>query len=147
MALSAFIKPVGVQLDRAKDVSRRMNNEGNQSTRRNSNRNTSPHHHSEAVPPDVLAAILESFGDDLPGKVAERVLALINESVPLKPLLTVKDVSRTLKISERTVETLIGAGKLRPLWVGGQRRFHPDTITDYLRTLEGARRPRRRRVK
>jgi len=70
---------------------------------------------------------------------------LLQQHGALKPLMTVKDVARTLAVSERTVETLIAAGKLRPLWIKGQRRFHPDAVEAYLRSCEKARRRSTRR--
>lgn len=51
-----------------------------------------------------------------------------------RPLLTLKDVAKTLSVSLRTVETLVGAGDLRVLWIGAQRRVHPDTLASYLRS-------------
>lgn len=61
---------------------------------------------------------------------------LLEEHITLKPLLSVSDLARTLKVSLRTVETLIAAGKLRPLWIRGVRRFHPDAVDAYLRSCE-----------
>ena len=105
--------------------------------------------HSEAAPPDVLDARLAAFRDHLTEHVVEQVRALneqlLREHTALKPLLDVADVAKTLGVSRRTVENLIGQGKLRPLWIRGQRRFHPDTVDAYVRTCEQKPRPRKRR--
>ena len=96
--------------------------------------------HSEAIPPDVLKADLKNeLGDTF------RIQAqlLLDEYTGLKPLLDVADVAKTLNVSPRTVEKLIGLDELRPLWIKGQRRFHPDAVMDYLQTCEKP--PRRRK--
>ena len=54
----------------------------------------------------------------------------------MKPLMSLDDVAQTLGVSSRTVESLIGKGKLRPLWIKGQQRFHPDIVAAYLRQCE-----------
>ncbi len=105
--------------------------------------------HSEAVPPDVLAAKLEALRAELKDELGEtfRIQArlLLDEYTGLKPLMSVEDVARTLNVSARTVENLIGQGQLRPLWIKGQRRFHPDAVDVYLRTCEKKPRSRKRR--
>ncbi len=102
--------------------------------------------HSEAVPPDVLAAKLDALKADLKNELGDafRVQAqlLLDEYTGLKPLLDVADVAKTLNVSPRTVEKLIGLDELRPLWIKGQRRFHPDVVMAYLQTCE--KQPRRR---
>ncbi len=105
--------------------------------------------HSEAVPPDVLTAKLEALKADLKNELGDafrlQAQLLLDEYTGLKPLLDVADVAKTLNVSPRTVEKIIGLGKLRPLWIKGQRRFHPDTVTDYLQTCEKPPRKRKRR--
>ena len=49
-------------------------------------------------------------------------------------LWSVDDVALYLGVSRRTVETLIADGQLRPLWVGGSRRFTKEAIRAYLDT-------------
>jgi len=93
-----------------------------------------------------LAAQLEALRADLCRELAE-VIETQNERLllrhaALKPLMRVRDVARTLGVSERTVETLVASGKLQPLWIKGQRRFHPDTVEAFIRA--GERRARRR---
>lgn len=101
--------------------------------RGNGSRITSLSSHSESNPPDVLAARLEV----LETRLFETAQALSDLIPKQPPLLTVKDLARTLNVSARTVESLIAAGKIRPLWVAGQRRFHPDAINAYLRSVDG----------
>jgi len=105
--------------------------------------------HSEADPPDILAARLETFKSELTQHIVEHVRALndqlLREHAALKPLMSVDDVARTLNVSARTVENIILQGKLRPLWIKGQRRFHPDAVMAYLRTCEKKPHSRKRR--
>ena len=105
--------------------------------------------HSEAVPPDVLTAKLEALKADLKNELGDafrlQAQLLLDEYTGLKPLLDIADVAKTLNVSPRTVENIIGRGKLRPLWIKGQRRFHPDTVAAYLRTCEKKPRSRKRR--
>ena len=101
--------------------------------------------HSESLPPDVLAARVASLlRPELQAHLTEAV-RLLAEQVSRKPLLSVKDLARTLGVSPRTVENIVAAGKLRPLWIEGQRRFHPDAVDAYLRACEKPPRSRKRR--
>lgn len=100
--------------------------------------------HSEAVPPDVLAArVATLLRPELAAQIAETVRGLyellLAEHAAQKQLLSVADLAKTLNVSRRTVENIIGAGKIRPLWIQGQRRFHPDTVEAYLRRCEDSR--------
>ena len=107
------------------------------------------HTHSEAIPPDVLTAKLEALKAELKNELGDafrlQAQLLLDEYTGLKPLLDVADVAKTLNVSPRTVEKIIGLGKLRPLWIKGQRRFHPDVVAAYLRTCEMQPRSRKRR--
>lgn len=93
-----------------------------------------------------LAAKIEALRADLRRELSEIIEEqnerLLKKHTALKPLMSVKDVARTLGVSERTLETIIGSGKLQPLWIKGQRRFHPDAVDAFMRASE--RRPRRR---
>ena len=104
--------------------------------------------HSEAMPPNVLAARLEAFRADLSEHILDRVRALneelLREHTALKPLMSVQDVARTLNVSTRTTETLIASGKLHPLWIKGQRRFDPDTVAAYMRSCARPRKMKQR---
>ena len=96
--------------------------------------------HSIALPEEVLEARLSAFktelGDHLTDVVRSLYGHLLQEHRALTPLMTLADVARTLEGSPRTVEKLIEKGQLKPLWIKGQRRFHPDAVTDYIRTCE-----------
>lgn len=60
---------------------------------------------------------------------------LLDKHTALKPLLSPLDVARALSVSKRTVETMVAAEELpAPLWVKGQRRWHPDVIVAYMRS-------------
>ena len=93
--------------------------------------------------------------DSLAGLVADRLQigdviraqnkVLLEEYTGMRPLLSVKDVAKTLNISTRSVETLIAQSKLRPLWIKGQRRFHPDVVAAYIRSCEVRKRRRKKK--
>jgi excisionase family DNA binding protein len=65
--------------------------------------------------------------------IREENSELLEEHLAMKPLLSVDDLANTLGVSKRTVETIIAEDELRPIWVRGQRRFHPDAVNAYLR--------------
>ena len=71
-------------------------------------------------------AVREAAGD---------VLRRANE---LKPLLTEADVLRTLGVGRSTFIQKIQP-KLPPLWIAGQKRWHPDAVDAYLRSISGKR--------
>lgn len=50
-----------------------------------------------------------------------------------RPLLDRKEVAGLLKVSLRTVDTLVSEGALPSVRVRGQRRFTADGVDDYLR--------------
>lgn len=93
------------------------------------------------VPDHVLEAKLDAFGRDVVERVRRSNRELLQAFQSIKPLMSVEDVARTLKVSPRTVEKVIQSGELEPLWIGGQRRFHPDAIDAYLRHSCNRRRP------
>ncbi len=102
----------------------------------------------EAVPPDVLQAKLEAIKADLRDELAEIVRQqnelLLKRHQALKPLLSIRDTATTLGVSERTVEKLVAQGKIRVLWIKGQRKVHPDALEAYMRQCEQKPRGRRR---
>ena len=63
--------------------------------------------------------------------------AAIGES-DLPTLLTIREVADVLRVSTRTIETLISKGELVPIRVGGGhvrrglRRFTPEMVESYL---------------
>lgn len=52
----------------------------------------------------------------------------------LQHLLDIRDVSFVLKVSKRTVETLISEGQLVPIKIGKQRRFSREAVDSYIRS-------------
>src|SRR5690606_7322678 len=48
-------------------------------------------------------------------------------------LLSLKDVADLLNVSERTVESIVANGDLRPVRIRGVRRFDPRAVRDYVR--------------
>lgn len=75
----------------------------------------------------------ESFFQRMSQLIREENAELLEEHLSMKPLLSVEDLAKTLGVSKRTVETIIEEGELSPIWVRGQRRFHPDSVDAYLR--------------
>lgn len=93
----------------------------------------------------VVSLLQSSLQEHISEAIDQHNRQLLEEHRAMKPLLCVGDVARTLQVSMRTVETLIAAGKLRPLWIRGVRRFHPDAIEAYLRSCEKKRRRTRKK--
>ena len=91
-----------------------------------------PDHTAHDASDAATVAALERQGADLQQRLDDLPRRILAEVVALKPLMSVKDVAKTLGVSPRTVETLIGDKELRPIWVKGQRRFHPDTVAAYV---------------
>jgi excisionase family DNA binding protein len=52
------------------------------------------------------------------------------------PLLTVREVSSSLRVSEKTVRRMIARGELRAYRVGGQLRIARDSLIELLRVGE-----------
>jgi predicted DNA-binding transcriptional regulator AlpA len=103
-----------------------------------------PKFHSEVDPPGVLQARLQALEERITERVLEGIRKenrrLIEEQKTLKPLLSIKDVAETLSKSKRWCETALRAGELpAPLWIGGTRRWHPDTLDAYIRRSAGRR--------
>ena len=84
---------------------------------------------ANAVGEQVGALIQDSLAD----VVREQVEQALKEHGVMEPLMSMKDVAKTLRVSPRTVEDLIIMNRvLNPIWVGGQRRFFPDDVRAYL---------------
>lgn len=81
---------------------------------------------------------IEARLEALPGDVAAAV-----RQAPVETLIDVKGVAEALGVSVRLTERLIADGEIRPIWIGGVRRFSRETIEAYIRV---AARPRRRRA-
>ena len=62
-----------------------------------------------------------------------------------EPLLDTHEVAAWLNVSTRTVDYMIAAREIQPLWIRGARRFSAGSIDAYLRSSARLRRRRRRR--
>lgn len=71
---------------------------------------------------------------ELKAELAEVRETLTAKGIRLPRLLDVKEVAGILGISTRKLEDLVKEGALRPLWIGNQRRFSPESVDAYLRT-------------
>lgn len=80
-----------------------------------------------------LEKLKDAFFQRIAQLIRKENTELLEEHLSMKPLLSVEDLADTLGVSKRTVETIIAEGKLSPIWVRGQRRFHPDAVDAYLR--------------
>lgn len=58
---------------------------------------------------------------------------LLEKHRQMEGLLSIDEVADVLGVSKRTVEDIVGRDRLQPIWVKGQRRFHPDAVDAYLR--------------
>jgi len=59
---------------------------------------------------------------------------LLEKHRKMEALLSIEEVADVLGVSKRTVEDIVGSGRLQPIWVKGQRRFHPDAVEAYMRS-------------
>ena len=80
------------------------------------------------------SAFSEAEKEQLAAIIREENKVLLREFVALKPLLSVDDLAKTLSVSKRTVETLIHAGEIQPIWIRGRRVFHPDAVDAFIRS-------------
>lgn len=78
--------------------------------------------------------------DDLVERVSDKLADLIEKTDRPEPLLTIDDVADYLRVSKRTVETLIAEGELVPLRIRTRRMFTREAIDAYLRRIAGGRR-------
>jgi excisionase family DNA binding protein len=90
------------------------------------------------------AEILKRFhqSDNLTEEDARLIEDLVDWAVDEKqdtpdPLWTIEDVFTRLDVGKRTVEKIIDAGGITPIWIRGQRRFEPEAIEAYLRRNVG----------
>lgn len=102
------------------------------------------------LPQDPSRAVASEIADAVGRRLEERLQDLLAERLTPAgppPLLDVSDVAERLKVSARTVERIVNAGHLRPLWIEGQRRFTSAAVEAYLRTCAKGSAPARRRGK
>jgi len=69
---------------------------------------------------------LENKIEDLQDQLQDRTTVSEGYRSPLQ-------VADYLSVSKRTVERMIDAGTLNPLWIRSQRRFKPEAIHAYVR--------------
>lgn len=102
--------------------------------------------HGEAGPPETLAA---RIAPEIAAQVAACILPALRSEMQKAaapdPLLSIEEVAAWLAVSPRTAEKLVAAGKLSPLWIGGQRRFTRPGVEAYLRSTEARRTTARKR--
>ena len=86
--------------------------------------------------------------------VDDRVRAALEEHVSGSgsPWLTVAEAAEYARVSERTIERLVGRGQIRTSTIGRRRLLHRDDLDAYLRATTGedvtpATPPRRRRLR
>ena len=80
------------------------------------------------------AALSDADLDALADRVAARVAAL--PAAPPPPLLTSSEVADWLRVSQRTLDTLVAEGELIPIRVtpsGRGRRFERKAVEGYIR--------------
>jgi excisionase family DNA binding protein len=58
---------------------------------------------------------------------------LLRRHQEMECLMSIDDVAEVLGVSRRTMEDIVASGDLDPIWIKGQRRFHPDAVDAYLR--------------
>jgi excisionase family DNA binding protein len=94
----------------------------------------------------VKSEIFDHFrkSDNLTVEDARRIEDLVDwvidkEKDTPDPLWSIGDVATRLDVSKRTVEKMIDAGEITPIWVREQRRFEPEVIDAYLRRNVGER--------
>ncbi len=73
----------------------------------------------------IMLTLIQAFRDESK--------KLLEEQRQMETLLSIDEVADILGVSKRTVEDIVASGRLKPIWVKGQRRFHPDTVDAYLR--------------
>ena len=97
-------------------------------------------HHCEPLPPSVLEAKLDVLADQIAALRADNTQQFETlQQAHSRPesLLCIQSIANYLGVSKRTIETMVAAGELPPpLWIRGQRRWHPDTIAAFLRSRE-----------
>lgn len=90
---------------------------------------TAAHSTYEEATPDLSPALRSAIADAVEAGV-RRALT----SAPRSHLLTTREVADRLGVSARTLQRIVSGGGLRPVKVGGQNRFHPDTVDAYVRS-------------
>jgi len=76
---------------------------------------------------------LERRTRDLENKIEDLQDRLQDRTTVPEGYWSPEQVANYLSVSKRTVERIIDAGMLNPLWIRSQRRFKPEAIRAYVR--------------
>ena len=76
---------------------------------------------------------LERRTRDLENKIEDLQDRLRNRTTISEGYWSPQQVADYLSVSKRTVERMIDAGSLNPLWIRSQRRFKPEAVRAYVR--------------
>jgi excisionase family DNA binding protein len=89
---------------------------------------------------DPSPELVELLTKPINGRLKATIHDIVDERVDelrrldgFEPLWTAKDVAHALNVSKRTVENVISAGDLQPIYIRGARRFDPDAVRAYVR--------------
>lgn len=90
--------------------------------------------HLDALASGVAARLSPAVLDGLEARVRRILRDELQRQAEPAPLWDVATVARRLGVSDRSVEKIIACGELRPLWIGGVRRFDPRTVEAYIKS-------------
>ena len=76
---------------------------------------------------------LEQRTRDLEGKIEDLQGQLQDRTAVPEGYWSPQQVANYLSVSKRTVERMIDAGTLDPVWVRSQRRFKPEAVQAHMR--------------
>ena len=107
---------------------------------RTSTVNEAPNRAPSAPPEELSPETLEYIQAQIDRMLQERLEASRKSSATQPSLWTVQQAADYLNISKRTFEKEINAGRIRPIWIRNQRRFHPDSVEAYVRECARKRR-------
>lgn len=90
--------------------------------------------------PDSLMTLVTELRDglaaDLATQIEETLIPLLDTPSRPEPLLTIDDVADHLRVSRRTVETLLAEGEIIALRIRGTRRFTREAVNAYIRSAD-----------
>lgn len=76
---------------------------------------------------------LEAFAFEI---AARAVTKALKDYTKMKPLMTERDVMRTLAVKSRQTFISKHQPHIPPLWLEGSKRWHPDAVDAYIRSLK-----------
>ena len=86
--------------------------------------------------PELKTELKEAVREVLVETLRDEREELFFDQEMSQPLMSAKCVARKLAVSLRTVEKVVALGELVPIWIEGQRRFHPDVVDAYIRSCD-----------